>query len=131
MPDHTSFSLPSALLYSSSSLTRFEKRSAAERWREKFCMEFKSYLTRRRSRVSCRLRDNLIMAVNSTVGSQPFHLPLTLDMDGCGWRGTHLSDSLSLALFLTHSLPPSCCHTLTSASFSPVIPPSSLPSPPD
>lgn len=44
------------------------------------------------------------MAVNSAVGTQPFHLPLTLDMDGCGWRGTHLSDSLSLSLFYTLSL---------------------------
>lgn len=30
--------------------------------------------------------------------SQLFHLPLTLDMDGCGWSGTHLS----LALLHTH-----------------------------
>lgn len=49
------------------------------------------------------------MSVNSTVSSQLFHLPLTLDMDGCGWSGTHLSDSLSLTyshcfFFLTRHL---------------------------
>lgn len=65
-----------------------------------------------------------IMLVNSTVSSQPFHLPLTLDMDGCGWRGTHLSDThtqtLPLSLSHTHSLlshshPSSLPHTFASS----------------
>lgn len=39
--------------------------------------------------------------------SQLFHLPLTLDMDGCGWSGSHLSLALSHThcfLFHTHHL---------------------------
>lgn len=51
------------------------------------------------------------MPVNGSVNSEQFHLPLTLDMDGCGWSRTHLCDSLSLSR--THT----CC--FATLSFSP------------
>lgn len=61
------------------------------------------------------------MPVCSTVNSERYHFPLTLDMDGCGWSRAHLCDSFShthtlAALLLSLSHPWSRSHIQFEAS---------------